>query len=85
MKLICPHCQHKFDGTPFDGSAQCPKCKEFFNIELFVVCKAIDGGHIQHGEFYSVHTTMDRAQHAVDRYTREFGPTFIITNAPLDV
>ena len=35
-------------------------------------------------EFFTVHTTMDRAQRHCDKLTLKFGPTFIIIPAPLD-
>ncbi len=31
--MNCPHCGHEFEDEPTDGSAQCPSCGEFFNIE----------------------------------------------------
>lgn len=32
MKMTCPFCGQEFEDEPIDGSAQCPHCKDFFNI-----------------------------------------------------
>jgi uncharacterized protein involved in outer membrane biogenesis len=32
MKITCPFCQRTFKDTLVEGSVQCPKCKEFFNV-----------------------------------------------------
>lgn len=30
--MTCPFCGHEFEDEPVDGSAQCPHCKEVFNL-----------------------------------------------------
>ena len=32
MNIKCPFCKKTFRDTPVEGSAQCPKCEEFFNV-----------------------------------------------------
>lgn len=33
IKMTCPHCEHEFEDEPVDGSAECPRCGEYFNLE----------------------------------------------------
>ena len=52
---------------------------------LFIVCRWwLKAKNHPINEFFTAHTTMDRAQRQCDKLTMEFGPTFIIVEAPLD-
>lgn len=51
--------------------------------KVFVSCRFISGASPKE-EFYAVHTTQDQAERQVDKLTAKFGPTFIITEAPLN-
>lgn len=31
--LVCPFCKYVFQDEPVGGSAHCPKCENFFNVE----------------------------------------------------
>ena len=30
--ILCPFCEKEFDDVAVNGSVQCPRCHEFFNI-----------------------------------------------------
>lgn len=44
--ITCPFCEHEFEDTPVEGSAQCPRCEEFFNVEPApAIDESLDGDH----------------------------------------
>jgi len=52
---------------------------------LFIVCRFwLNKAAEPMQEFFTAHSTMDRAQGMVDDLTKKHGPTFIIVSAPLD-
>lgn len=54
------------------------KAKKAKQNMLFIVCRH----PLQ--EFFTVHTTFDKATYQCDKLTKKFGPTFVIVEAPLD-
>ena len=53
--------------------------------KLFVVCRFwLKAKNHPVQEFFTAHTTFDRATYQCDKLTKKFGPTFIIVEAPLD-
>lgn len=52
---------------------------------LFIVCRFwLKSKKQPVQEFFTVHTTFNRATYQCDKLTNKFGPTFIIVEAPLD-
>jgi len=52
---------------------------------LFIVCRLwLKSKNQPVQEFFTAHSTFDRATDQSDKLTEKFGPTFIIVNAPLD-
>lgn len=77
MIYKCPFCNAEVDDVPVDGSMQCHRCGEFFNIDntVYVVyrdCEDSEGHSVE--SFFGVCTTQDQAQAKIDRLTEDFGP-----------